>query len=540
MVVPDVLIEIAWKTLAIGAVSLVLLRCLGQLSAHKRALIGHGGVVAALLLIPLTIWGPAWTLDVPAPDFAQAYGVGPASIEGVSPAFLGGDAISAPVQAIAASDGPTLPAIAATIYACIALFFLLSLAVALAKACTLGRRSVPVDDPAWLGALAAQRTAGIAAPVDLRVSVEISAPISVGLWRPMIVLDPETLHTPACAQAVLGHELAHVASQDWGKLLLCRFATAVLWFNPMIWILARTCAQLREEAADDMVLRRKVRFDDYASLLISVASRQPFQSVSLASGLATRSSLKRRLVRILAQRMDRAPAGATFKAACLAVVALAVPFAALTPTAAATATATALSNPLVAKSSRAQPPVPSQYVSPSPAEPASTGHVSRPVSTNAGNALNGLDGSALPPISAIQLYGWAEIRVRQGSESSVRVIGGSARQTMFSADQSGRLSVMACTDACPPANLVLEVTTPTLPSLGVTGGGAIKAQHGFPAQRAVRASVMGGGVVDVSSVKARSGRVDITSGGSVIADPEADLETNIVDGGSVIRRASND
>ena len=51
---------------------------------------------------------------------------------------------------------------------------------------------------------------------------------------------------------------------------------------------------------------------------------------------------------------------------------------------------------------------------------------------------------------------------------------------------------------------------------------------------------MGGGVVDVSSVKSRSGQVDITSGGSVIADPEADLETNIVDGGLVIRRASNE
>lgn len=553
----DLLIEIGWKTLALGLVVLGLLRGLNGLSAHKRALVGHGGMIAALVLIPLTVWGPAWApawaSNIPAPDIARAYSVVPTSLDTVASA----PAVSAPVSPAAVTppagatrvQGPSLSTLAVAIYAVVVLLFLLSMGVSLIRVRALSRRSLRVTDPAWLGVLADRAgKAGVAAPVALRLSAEIEAPISAGARRPTIILDPETFRTPACAQAVLDHELAHIAGQDWSKLLMCRAAVAVLWFNPAIWMLARACAQLREEAADDVVLGREVGFDAYAALLIAVAARQG-RAVPLSSGLATGGALKRRLARILADRLDRAPAGTPFKAACLALAALTLPLAAFT-TATARPSSAVAALPKAASVASGRPAssrsmlfreIPSVLGAPAASDPAPLSPASNadlaasmaaPMVAQA--AAPGGEGALLAPFSAITLHGWAEIRVRHGPEPRVRVIGGSASKAVYFVE-NGRLGVMACTQACPPQNLVLEVTTPDLPSLAVIGGGVIKAQPGFPAPSSVGAAVTGGGIVDVSAVRSPSGRVDIMSGGSVIADPDTALETHITDGGSVIR-----
>ena len=73
------------------------------------------------------------------------------------------------------------------------------------------------------------------------------------------------------AEAIIAHELAHVIQLDWAKLMLARVATAVFWFNPLAWVLAREAHQLREEAADDAVLAANIVGTDYAQLLVGIA-----------------------------------------------------------------------------------------------------------------------------------------------------------------------------------------------------------------------------------------------------------------------------
>ena len=51
------------------------------------------------------------------------------------------------------------------------------------------------------------------------------------------------------------------------KLLLARIATALFWFNPLVWVLAREAHQLREEAADDSVLAADILDTDHVSPL---------------------------------------------------------------------------------------------------------------------------------------------------------------------------------------------------------------------------------------------------------------------------------
>ena len=88
----------------------------------------------------------------------------------------------------------------------------------------------------------------------LLTSDELASPISWGLLRPVILLNTRAVEATGEAEAIIAHELAHVARMDWLKLLLARLATALFWFNPLVWILARQAHHLCEEAADDVCL----------------------------------------------------------------------------------------------------------------------------------------------------------------------------------------------------------------------------------------------------------------------------------------------
>ena len=92
---------------------------------------------------------------------------------------------------------------------------------------------------------------------------------------------------------------------DWVKLLLARIATALFWFNPFVWMLAREAHQLREEAADDAVLGADIAETDYAQLLVGVALHQCPGLLLGAHGVApSRNSLARRLARVLNSQLS--------------------------------------------------------------------------------------------------------------------------------------------------------------------------------------------------------------------------------------------
>ena len=119
---------------------------------------------------------------------------------------------------------------------------------------------------------------------------------------------------------------------DWAKLLLARVATALFWFNPLVWMLAREAHQLREETADDAVLAADIADTDYAQLLVGVARHECPGLLLGAHGVApSKSSLARRVARVLDAKSARGPAARSFALGVLVgAVAIAAPLAALT------------------------------------------------------------------------------------------------------------------------------------------------------------------------------------------------------------------
>ena len=120
------------------------------------------------------------------------------------------------------------------LYAVPAAILLFITALALARLIALRARAEVLVDGHWLSALArAQRRMGFKHGTALLTSDELASPISWGLMRPVILLNTRAVEASGEAEAIIAHELAHVARMDWIKLLLARVATALFWFNPL-------------------------------------------------------------------------------------------------------------------------------------------------------------------------------------------------------------------------------------------------------------------------------------------------------------------
>jgi beta-lactamase regulating signal transducer with metallopeptidase domain len=212
-------------------------------------------------------------------------------------------------------------------------FLLLLIGLSSICAAWLARRAQPVDlADVRAEVSAACRRVGLVEDVPLRVSDRLSVPVVVGIRRPRLLLPLVALDWPAeRRQAVLVHELAHVARRDGIAQLIARLATALYWFHPLAWTLARVAHDECERAADDTVLRTGVRASDYAEHLLAVARdamRAPLPHAALA--FARPSSLEARLVAILKRDARRDPAARQgYLWATLAVAAFVLPLTSL-------------------------------------------------------------------------------------------------------------------------------------------------------------------------------------------------------------------
>ena len=336
----NILIGIAVKSLLIAGLSLGLLQLMKRRSAAERSWVAHIGLLALIIMAFAPLVLPSWKIETPAVFSSAA----------LQPAAQAGPAITDPLSpattAATRSQSATPPqpfslpmlnisALATALYAVPAAILLLITFIALARLVTLRARADVLVDGHWLSALArAQRRMGFKHGTALLTSDELASPISWGLMRPVIVLNSRAVEATTEAEAIIAHELAHVARMDWAKLLLARVATALFWFNPAVWILAREAHQLREEAADDSVLAADIVDTDYAQLLVGVARHECPGLLLGAHGVApSKSSLARRVARVLDGESVRGPAARSFALGVFAgAVLVAAPLAALTLT----------------------------------------------------------------------------------------------------------------------------------------------------------------------------------------------------------------
>lgn len=341
MLTTAVLLGLAWKSVVVAALTLILLRFARRRSAGERSMIAHSGL-AALLALPAAIlllpqWAPlpaGWSFE-PAAPIVQTAATGEPPIYPTPAAASAAIAIEGG-EAGRASIGFPWSAFVPFLYLVPLALLSGMMTLAVVRLFAMRGRAEILIEGSWLSALAeAQRRMGFKHGTALLVSKELRSPISWGVLRPTIVLSPKAVAASDEAEAIIAHELAHVARLDWAKLLGARIACAVFWFNPLVWILARESHQLREEAADDAVLMADIDGPDYATLLVGAARHDNQGALLAAHGVAPgKDSLKRRITRVLDGSLKRGPASASWMLMSLIVlVGITAPLAAFSATA---------------------------------------------------------------------------------------------------------------------------------------------------------------------------------------------------------------
>jgi beta-lactamase regulating signal transducer with metallopeptidase domain len=174
----------------------------------------------------------------------------------------------------------------------------------------LRRRQAPVTDPGVLalardvaGRLGYRRRVRI---VEARGLVSSAA---FGILRPTLVLSAGFVRdfTPAQQEAMLAHELAHLAAHDPAWHFIAQFVTAILWWHPAAWWALAQFRSASERAADEASLVVSDGPGALAACLVHLGARLAERRspgwLSMA-GSGFRSGLGQRVERLL--RLDGA------------------------------------------------------------------------------------------------------------------------------------------------------------------------------------------------------------------------------------------
>jgi len=223
----------------------------------------------------------------------------------------------------ASSNSPRHASLAAPYATCV-LFLLLRLLVRQRRLRRCVATFAPAAPPLVECVRAAARSLSLARVPDVRVTDAPVGPFTLGPARSTLVLPRWLCEPGARLDAVLLHELAHLARKDhWVMWFERGVATLFFFWPPVRWV-SRKLDEARELACDERAIQRGgFSAADYGRHLLEVVSRTR-QPLTLGGGLAISQSsfrLERRIDRLLEEAWSSR--ASSWQGAVLALLAVA-------------------------------------------------------------------------------------------------------------------------------------------------------------------------------------------------------------------------
>jgi len=136
------------------------------------------------------------------------------------------------------------------------------------------REASPVSDPNLLTLCREMvQKFRISRSVDLKEHPKAEVPLVVSIRKPTVILPVRFGELPSEEQqAVLVHELAHIARRDLFWQLVTQWASVFYWYHPLYWYARHRMRLERESACDDMVLQNGGDANQYASVLLEMTA----------------------------------------------------------------------------------------------------------------------------------------------------------------------------------------------------------------------------------------------------------------------------
>ncbi len=168
---------------------------------------------------------------------------------------------------------------------------------------------------------------GIKRQVRVFTSQQVSMPMTVGSFRPVIILPPDLARSLSTAEfeSVIAHELAHIKRWDYLTNLLQRLVQSYLFFHPAVWSIGKHLVIERELACDDWAVKtcEPRRYANCLTKLVELLSEsKPFAA---AAGILFGKHVISRRVEMILNR-DRNATTAVSKPALVYAIGMAVVF----------------------------------------------------------------------------------------------------------------------------------------------------------------------------------------------------------------------
>ena len=136
--------------------------------------------------------------------------------------------------------------------------------------------------------------------IHIRESDHVTAPVTLGIARPAIVLPRDWRQWDrARLDAVLAHERSHILRHDPAVQLLSAIHRALLWYSPLSWFLHQQIVRSAEDASDDAAVAAIHDRASYAALLLDFMQRGVGRANWLGVPMARYGSPDERIHRIL-------------------------------------------------------------------------------------------------------------------------------------------------------------------------------------------------------------------------------------------------
>jgi ankyrin repeat protein/beta-lactamase regulating signal transducer with metallopeptidase domain len=321
---------IVW-TLVKATLILLVGLCASEAARRSRASVRHlilASTFAALLILPMvSMIAPPKVIEVPVLESADASTTAPPSEAAVVSEARDRAVDPNSIAATAAPSRLARPVwrgwMSTTVWGAGVFVVVAALSIALFRLRGISRHGIPwIQGEALANDLAREKEIGRSVAVALHE--EVSAPMTYGVVRPLIVLPKDaTLWSEGDLRRALVHELEHVRRGDWVVQLMARGACALYWFHPLAWVAWRKLCLEGERACDDAVLQ-SAENTDYAQQLVTLAKRLSSGEGAPVLSMANRSDLSVRVHAVLDGNQLRGRAGRATVAASVAMAAIGV------------------------------------------------------------------------------------------------------------------------------------------------------------------------------------------------------------------------
>lgn len=155
--------------------------------------------------------------------------------------------------------------------------------------------------------------------VTLMESALVRVPVVVGHFKPIILMPVGAVNglTVEQVEAILAHELAHIARNDYFLNVVQSVIEALLYFNPAVWWISANIRNERENCCDDTAVRLCGNSLEYAKALVAIQEmNQSAPNFAMAFG-KKKHQLLNRVKRILNHPQNKSDMMEKFTATCL-------------------------------------------------------------------------------------------------------------------------------------------------------------------------------------------------------------------------------